>query len=219
MCFFREVTTAHGEGQPVVVSVPSENGPFPIFELTAATGPVWVFHPPVGAAMSAAGLELLVASGVDRVIACGGAGNLEGGRALGHVVVPTAAVRDEGASFHYLPPSRTVDASPAGVAAVIAASESAGVPFRDRADVDDGRAVPGDPGQGRGPPRRGLPHRRDGGRRPVRAVAQSRGVTIGQLLYAADDLSGDEWDHHGWDKDRTGRERLFDLALDAVQRL
>ena len=59
--------------------------------------------------MSAAGLELLVASGVDRVIACGGAGNLEGGRALGHVVVPTAAVRDEGASFHYLAPSRTVD--------------------------------------------------------------------------------------------------------------
>ncbi len=44
-------------------------------------------------------------------------------------------------------------------------------------------------------------------------------ITIGQLLYAADDLSGDEWDHRGWDKDRTGRERLFDLALDAVQRL
>ena len=29
------------------------------------------------------------------------------------------------------------------------------------------------------------------------AVAQYRGITIGQLLYAADDLSGDEWDHRG----------------------
>jgi uridine phosphorylase len=51
------------------------------------------------------------------------------------------------------------------------------------------------------------------------AVAQYRGITIGQLLYAGDDLSGDEWDHRGWDKDRAVRERLFDLALDAVQRL
>ena len=51
------------------------------------------------------------------------------------------------------------------------------------------------------------------------AVAQYRGITIGQLLYAGDDLSGDEWDHRDWDKDRTVRERLFDLALDAVQRL
>jgi uridine phosphorylase len=51
------------------------------------------------------------------------------------------------------------------------------------------------------------------------AVAQYRGITIGQLLYAGDDLSGDEWDHRGWDEDRSVRERLFDLALDAVQRL
>jgi hypothetical protein len=39
------------------------------------------------------------------------------------------------------------------------------------------------------------------------------------VLYAGDDLSGDEWDHRGWDKQRPARERLFDLALDAVLRL
>ena len=51
------------------------------------------------------------------------------------------------------------------------------------------------------------------------AVARYRDVTIGQMLYAGDDLSGDEWDHRGWDKERAARERLFDLALDAVLRL
>jgi uridine phosphorylase len=218
ICFFREVTTARGEGRPVVVKVPSENGPFPIFELATETGPVWVFHPPVGAAMSAAGLELLVASGVDRVIVCGGAGNLEGGRALGHVVVPTAALRDEGASFHYLPPSRTVDASPAAVAAVVAACEAAGVPYA------TGLTWTTD-GLFRETPAKVAARRAEGcltvemEAAALFAVAQYRGITIGQLLYAGDDLSGDEWDHRGWDKDRSVRERLFDLALDAVQRL
>jgi uridine phosphorylase len=35
---------------------------------------------------------------------------------LGHAVVVDSAVRDEGTSFHYLPPSRVVDADPSGVA-------------------------------------------------------------------------------------------------------
>jgi uridine phosphorylase len=218
VCFFREVTTARGDGRPVVVKVPSENGPFPIFELPTETGPVWVFHPPVGAAMSAAALEQLVASGVDRVLVCGGAGNLDAGRPVGHVVVPTAAVRDEGASYHYLPPSRTVDASPAGVAAATAACEAAGVPYTTGLTwTTDGlfRETPAK-----------VASRRAEGCLTVEmeaaalfAVAHYRGIAIGQLLYAGDDLSGDEWDHRGWDKEGTARERLFDLALDAVQRL
>lgn len=36
----------------------------------------------------------------------------------GHILVPRAAVRDEGASYHYMPPSRDVEASPEGVAAI-----------------------------------------------------------------------------------------------------
>ena len=38
--------------------------------------------------------------------------------AVGHVVVPTSAVRDEGISYHYLPPAREVKASAAGTAAI-----------------------------------------------------------------------------------------------------
>ena len=51
------------------------------------------------------------------------------------------------------------------------------------------------------------------------AVARFRGIAAAQLLYAGDDLSGDEWDHRGWHKEASARERLFDLAVDAVQRL
>lgn len=47
------------------------------------------------------------------------------------------------------------------------------------------------------------------------AVARFRGVTFGQLLYAGDDLSGDEWDSRSWDSHASGRELLFRLSAEA----
>jgi uridine phosphorylase len=38
--------------------------------------------------------------------------------AVGHIIVPAAAVRDEGTSYHYLPPARKVGASPEAIAAI-----------------------------------------------------------------------------------------------------
>ncbi|MDX1611071.1 MAG: STT3 domain-containing protein, partial [Candidatus Thermoplasmatota archaeon] len=43
---------------------------------------------------------------------------LNGELAVGHVIVPASAVRDEGTSYHYLAPSREVAATPAAVAAI-----------------------------------------------------------------------------------------------------
>ena len=51
------------------------------------------------------------------------------------------------------------------------------------------------------------------------ACAMFRGVVYGQLLYAGDDVSADEWDHRSWDHQTSARDRLLDLALDAVLRL
>ena len=51
------------------------------------------------------------------------------------------------------------------------------------------------------------------------AVAAFRGVTLGQVLYAGDDLSGEAWDQRDWNEHASGRETLFRLAADAVLRL
>ena len=51
------------------------------------------------------------------------------------------------------------------------------------------------------------------------AAASFRGVTYGQLLYAGDDVSAAEWDHRHWESQTSARDRLLDLALDAVIRL
>jgi purine-nucleoside phosphorylase len=48
------------------------------------------------------------------------------------------------------------------------------------------------------------------------AVAAFRGVTLGQVLYAGDDLSGEAWDGRRWDEHTSGREALFRIAAEAV---
>ena len=58
---------------------------------------------PVGAPLALAVLEQLIAIGVERFVVCGGAGVLEPIQ-LGKILVPINTIRDEGTSYHYLPP-------------------------------------------------------------------------------------------------------------------
>jgi uridine phosphorylase len=214
LCFFPEVVGARCAGAPRIVEVPTENGPYPVFDLDG----VLVMNPPIGASMTAAALEMLIAVGVDRVIACGGAGNLEVDHPVGHVVVPTAALRDEGTSYHYLPPARTVGATPAAVEAIRAELEARGEPyavgltwttdaiFRETRERTSARRAEGC-----------LTVEMEAA--ALFAVAEFRGIAAGQILYAGDDLTADEWDHRDWSRQLGVRERLFDLAIAAVQRL
>jgi len=68
--------------------------------------PVGIIQGYVGSAGAAAQLEELIALGFNRFIACGAAGTLQKGISLGGLIVPNAAIRDEGTSYHYIPPSR-----------------------------------------------------------------------------------------------------------------
>ena len=65
----------------------------------------------VGAPLAAGLFEELIARGGRRFIVCGGSGVLDSSIGSGHIVVPTSAIRDEGTSYHYLPPTREVSAS------------------------------------------------------------------------------------------------------------
>ena len=48
--------------------------------------------------------------------------------ALGHVIVPSAAIRDEGTSYHYLPPAREVEPTRQAFDAIVATLERHHVP-------------------------------------------------------------------------------------------
>jgi uridine phosphorylase len=217
LCFFQDViekVVGEHEGRQVDVLI-SEIGHNPIWELSYEGRRLAVVHPGVGAPLAAAFLEELIARGCRSFVACGGAGVLVPDVALGHVIVPTAAVRDEGTSYHYLPASRTAEPSAAAVGAIVAALEHHHVPYVTGGTWTTDAIYRETRGK--------LERRVAEGCLTVEmeaaalfAVAAFRGVTFGQLLYAGDDLSGDAWDQRGWDDHAEGRELLFRLAAEAV---
>jgi uridine phosphorylase len=71
-----------------------------------------MMSPSTGASGSAIELELLIASGISRIVAFGTAGALKSETPKNSIVLPSAAIREEGVSYHYLPPSEQVACNP-----------------------------------------------------------------------------------------------------------
>ena len=129
LCFYAEILAAlPGEAEKVGV-LEAAHGLHPIWRINRHGVDIAVFHPGVGAPLAAGFLEEAIVMGARKVVACGGCGTLSADVGAGDIVIPTSAVRDEGTSFHYLPPSRVVDADAEGVTAAIALLEERDVPF------------------------------------------------------------------------------------------
>ncbi len=84
--------------------------------------------PWVGGPAAIACIEEIVPMGGKYFVFSGVVGVLRHDIADGHLILPTAAVRDEGTSYHYLPPSEEVELDPACVEACGGALESLGLP-------------------------------------------------------------------------------------------
>ncbi len=216
ICFFREVVdkVIAEHDAKVLVKNNWEDGPHPVYEITYQDQRLAFFHPGVGAPMAAGMLEETIALGCRKFIACGGCGVLEKGIGVGDLIVVTSAVRDEGVSYHYLPPSREIIANETGVNALIKTLTSRGVPHR------RGKTWTTDAPYRETPNK--IARRKEEGCLAVEmeaasmmAVAQFRDVLLGQVLYGGDDLSGAEWDNRGWQSRREVRESLFWLSADA----
>ncbi len=219
-CFFQDVITdlvRREHLEPVAVSR-SEKGIHPFYAVPLDGQTFTLFHPGVGAPLAAGVLEEAIARGCRVGVACGGAGALDEQLTMGHVVIPTAALRDEGTSYHYLPPAREVAPDPRAVAVLEATLRRHAVPYvRGKTWTTDAfyRETPGK-----------VRRRRAEGCLTVEmeaaaffAVAQFRGVPFGQYLYAGDDLSGEAWDMRGWRDHTAVREKLLWLAAEASLRL
>jgi nucleoside phosphorylase len=216
LCFFQDtIERACGEGKgKEIFALKWEDGGHPLYELDVNGRRLGVLHPGVGAPIAASLFEDLIALGCRKFIACGGAGVLDKNIAVGHLLVPSAAVRDEGTSYHYLPPAREVCASAAGIAAIERVLQAHGIeylisktwttdaPYRETSAK--------------------IQRRKEEGCLTVEmeaaaffAVAQFRHVVFAQILYGGDDVSGLEWDERGWLGRTEIRERLFWLAAEA----
>jgi uridine phosphorylase len=81
----------------------------------------------VGAPAAAVATEKAIAAGASAVVVAGGCGCLQPDVEPDTVVLPTASIRDEGASYHYLPADEDVGATPGLVDALADAFGTTGV--------------------------------------------------------------------------------------------
>lgn len=214
--FFREVNEKVVGEKQAKVAVPNrwEDGEHPIYEIEHRGRRLAFFHPGVGAPIAAGLLEEAIAFGCRKFVAVGGAGVLVKELTVGKLILVESAVRDEGVSYHYLEPGREIHGQAEALTAIRITLEARGLPFvsgktwttdapyRETQAMIDARRAEGC-----------LTVEMEAA--SLMAVAQFRKVMLGQILYAGDDLSGENWDRRGWQSRAEIRESLFWLAADA----
>lgn len=220
LCFFnKEINRLHQQGKAQKIRrLKSEMGSHLVFVIMIDGQQVALFNPGVGAPLAAGLFEEIIALGCRKFIACGGAGVLDNTLEVGSLLIPTAAVRDEGTSYHYLPPAREVQASHKAIAAIEHTLRRHNLSYRlVKSWTTDAF------------------YRETFGRVAARkaegcltvemeaaalfAVAQFRNVSIGQILYAGDDVSGTIHRNRNWTKLSDLRQQLIWLSAEACLRI
>ncbi len=186
---------------------------FPIYQVNRNGQEITLCQAPLGAPAVVQFMEFLIGHGVREIVAVGCCGALVP-FPENEILIPTEAVRDEGTSYHYLPPARTVKLNRNAVEAIKRSLDAKCFRnafcktwttdgfYRETTDlvryrISEGCEVV------------------DMECAAMAACAQFRGVTFGQILYTADTLEKpDAYDERNWGKDTA--EIALQLALDAV---
>lgn len=189
----------------------------PVHALSWQGKRIGILHSLMGGAGTVCLLEGILARGAKKVLVYGSCGVLNKTLAAGHFILPTAAYRDEGTSYHYLPASDYVDIpSHRQLAEVFGALN---LPYvMGRVWTTDGfyRET-----------RNNMEKRRADGCiavdmecASVMAAAQFRGAEVYQFLYAEDSLDGGEWDPRTMGAvPASNHEKYLRVALEVAARL
>ena len=163
----------------------------PVYKLDWNGRSIGVFQILIGGSGAAGLLEEVLALGAKKVLVYGACGVLDAALAAGHFILPTAAYRDEGVSYHYMPVSDYVDIPTVQRLGEI--FDELGLPYvKGRVWTTDAfyRET-----------RNNMEKRKADGCiavdmecASVMAVGQFRGVPVYQFFYAEDSLDGDAWD-------------------------
>ena len=190
----------------------------PVYELDYKGEKLALIQAGVGAPIAAGQIEELTAMGCKKFIACGACGVLQKEIAVGHLIIPTAAVRDEGTSYHYAAPSREIHADERVARIIEDTLNEKKVPYiKAKTWTTDAfyRETPAK-----------IKQRKAEGCVTVDmeasayiAASRYNNVEFGQIFYAGDSLGGDEWDSRMYNSRTEIRELVLSLSLDACLKL
>ena len=189
----------------------------PIYRLNWNGRSIGICQTLLGGPGTAGLLEEALAMGAKKVLLYGSCGVLDSALVAGHFILPTAAYRDEGVSYHYLPVGDYVD-----------------IPTAERlGEIFDGLNLPYVKGRVwttdafYRETRNNMAKRKADGCVAVdmecasaMAVGQFRGAEVYQFLYAEDSLDGDAWDRRTMGAvPASSYEKYLRVALEAASRL
>ncbi len=186
---------------------------YPVYVTTYKGEQICVCQAPVGAAPSVQILDWLIGYGVKKVISAGSCGALVD-LPENMFLVPTRALRDEGTSYHYLPPSRYVEMNPNVLQAIERAMNRRNLNYVEcTAWTTDGfyRET-----------KEMIEYRKEEGCSVVEmecsalaACAEFRGIEFGQILFTADTLANvDSYNERDWGADSF--EKALYICLDII---
>lgn len=216
--FQRNVVAALQKRFPTeVVSTINACVEVPIYRFSYQSQTLGLLLTTIGGPATVGILEEVWVKGAEKVLLFGTCGGLDPDLPAGHFIVPTAAYRDEGTSFHYLPPSDYVDIPTADRLTEIF-DELALPCVRSKTWTTDAiyRETPGK-----------VAERRAEGCGAVEmecasvmAAGQFRGKAVYQFLYTADSLAGSQWERGLLGRTPESEyERYLSIALETAIRL
>lgn len=180
----------------VLTELESVAGNCPVYRVKAYGVEVAFSLARVGGPAAVGNIEEIFPLGAKYFVFAGSCGVLQKEIARNHLIVPTAAVRDEGVSYHYLSPADEVSLDPQAVKSCCEALDALGLPYvRGKAWTTDAfyRET-----------RKKMERRKEQGCICVEmecaslaAVAQFRGLPFAQILWGGDNLDAPEWDRRG----------------------
>lgn len=171
---------------------------------------ILLVSPTTGAAGSALDMELLIASGINNIVAFGTCGAMDKIIAKNTIVIPSSVFREEGVSYHYLPPSDEVAQNDNSISVMNKLFSKHNIPFlKGKAWTTDAvyRETTGK-----------LQTMKNNGCIAVDmelasliAVAQFRNISFAGFLITDDNIDGDNLQENERDS-----ARLFQVALEIV---
>ena len=189
---------------------------YPVYVIDYKGEKVCLAQAPVGSAPAAQFMDWLIGYGVEQIIStgtCGVLADIEENAFL----VPVRALRDEGASYHYVAPSRYIEMQIEAVSAIEQVLEQLGIPYEEVMtwSTDGFYRETAEK----------VAYRKEEGCAVVEmecatlaAVDQLRGAVWGELLFTADSLADlDNYDQRDWGAEAF--EKALELCLEIVSHM
>ena len=207
---------AEAHGCKPVATFLSATKEYPVYVTEHRGEAIALCQAPVGAAAATQILDWLIGYGAEIIVSAGSCGALEN-FPENTFLVPSKALRDEGTSYHYAPPSRYIEINAEARRGIERALTAHGLNYREVTTWStDGffRET-----------KEKVAYRRSEGCAVVEmecsalaACADLRGVIWGEILFTADTLADiEKYDERGWGGDSFSY--ALELCLDAVLKM